>query len=310
MERALAEVMLEKVVGLRILGKSPVGAYWRLNEWIWDRLPPSMTRFRAIRSYGRFLHSLVRLQDRHMGIGTYFLRNRPELELIRQLAIRRGRDRPVRIAVLGSSNGAEVYSIAWTIRSAWPDLRLDLQAVDISAAVLEAAREGSYPDGFSGLVKEFIFRFMSTSEMREMFDGEGETLRIKPWLKEGISWHLGDAADPRTTDVLGLQDIVVANRFLCHMRPPDAERCLRGVARLVAPDGFLFVSGVDLDVRTKVATELGWKPWPEWMEEIHEGDSSLRTGWPCKYWGLEPIDKRRPDWKIRYTSVFQLQGVS
>jgi chemotaxis methyl-accepting protein methylase len=305
------EAMLEKVAGLRILGKSPVGAYWRLNEWIWDRLPPSMTGFHPITSYGRFLHSLVRFQDRYMGIGTFFLRNRPELELIRQLAIHGDRDRPVRIAVLGSSNGAEVYSIAWTIRSARPDLRLDLHAVDVSAEVLDVAREGSYPGGVSGgQVKDFLFRFMTASEMRQMFDDEGETLRIKPWLKEGISWHLGDAADPRTADVLGLQDIVVANRFLCHMRPPDAERCLRGIARLVDPGGFLFVSGVDLDVRTKVAMEQGWKPWQVRIEEIHEGDSSLRNGWPCKYWGLEPIDKRRADWKIRYASVFQLQGVS
>jgi hypothetical protein len=33
--------------------------------------------------------------------------------------------------------------------------------------------------------------------------------------------------------LLGLQDIVIANRFLCHMEPRDAERCLRNIARLV-----------------------------------------------------------------------------
>jgi SAM-dependent methyltransferase len=102
------------------------------------------------------------------------------------------------------------------------------------------------------------------------------------------------------------QDIVVANRFLCHMAPPDAERCLRSIARLVAPGGHLFVSGIDLDVRTKVATELGWKPVPDLLEGIHDGDGSLRADWPCKYWGLEPLDKGRPDWAIRYASAFQV----
>jgi len=34
-------------------------------------------------------------------------------------------------------------------------------------------------------------------------------------------------------------------------------------------------------------------------------DTSLREDWPCKYCGLEPLDKRRRDWPIRYAS-FQL----
>ncbi len=125
-------------------------------------------------------------------------------------------------------------------------------------------------------------------------------------IKEGITWHLGDAGDPQMVDALGPQDIVVANRFLCHMAPPDAERCLRNIARLVVPGGYLFVSGIDLDVRTKVANDLGWKPLRELMEDIHDGDPSLTVVWPCKYWGLEPLNRRKRDWEVRYASVFQL----
>ena len=40
--------------------------------------------------------------------------------------------------------------------------------------------------------------------------------------------------------------------------------------------------------------------------EIHEGDASLRRDWPLEYWGLEPFDLTRGDWKYRYASVFQL----
>jgi hypothetical protein len=90
------------------------------------------------------------------------------------------------------------------------------------------------------------------------------------------------------------------------MAPREAERCLRSLAPLVAPGGHLFVSGVDLEVRTKVARDLGWQPVQDLLEDIHEGDRSLRNDWPCKYWGLEPLDKRRPDWPIRYASAFQI----
>jgi len=53
---------------------------------------------------------------------------------------------------------------------------------------------------------------------------------------------------------------MVANWFLCHMHPEEAEECLRNLARLVKPGGYLFVSGVDLSVRSKVARDLGERP--------------------------------------------------
>jgi chemotaxis protein methyltransferase CheR len=302
----MVETVLARMASLRILGRSPVGAYLRLNEWVWDRLPRSVRTRRPVHSFGHLVHSLVRLQDRRMYLGTFFLRNRPELELIGRLSTSKGKDRAVKIAILGPSNGAEVYSIAWAIRSAHPEVDLRMEAVDISAEVVEAAQNGVYRAGRSELVDEPIFDRMTAKEMEEMFDRDGDWLRVKPWIKEGIVWRVGDAADPGLAAALGPQDIVVANRFLCHMRPLEAEQCLRNLARLVAPGGHLFVSGVDLDVRTKVAAALGWTPVPDLLEEIHEGDPSLRASWPHRYWGLEPIDKGRPDWKIRYASVFQL----
>jgi SAM-dependent methyltransferase len=305
--QTMAEPVRGKMAELRILGKSPLGAYLRMNEWVWDRLPRSVTALRPLRWYGDRVHSLVRLQaDRHMYLGTFFLRNRPELELIRRLADLEGKRHPVKIAVLGASNGAEVYSIAWAIRSAQSDFKFGIEAVDLSAEVLEFARRGVYSAGVSELVNEPVFERMTAGEVAEMFDREGDRFRIKSWIKEGIAWHVGDAGDPRIVEALGPQHIVVANRFLCHMRPPDAERCLRNIARLVVPGGALFVSGVDLDVRTKVANDLGWRPLPDLLEDIHEGDSSLRLSWPCRYWGLEPIDRSRTDWRTRYASAFQL----
>ncbi len=90
------------------------------------------------------------------------------------------------------------------------------------------------------------------------------------------------------------------------MDSAEAERTLRNIARLVGPRGYLFVSGIDLEVRTKVASDLGWEPVEELLEEIHEGDPCMRDQWPCHYGGLEPLDKRRQDWKLRYASAFRL----
>jgi hypothetical protein len=75
---------------------------------------------------------------------------------------------------------------------------------------------------------------------------------------------------------------------------------------LISPDGYLFVSGIDLNIRTKVAADLGWKPLKELLEQIHEGDICMKTFWPCHYAGLEPLNKRRQDWTLRYAAAFQL----
>src|SRR6266852_8134855 len=172
----VAETMAVRMARLRILGKSPLGVYLRLNEWIWNHLPRSLTALRPLTFYGRLMHSLVRLQaGRQMYLGTLFLRNRAELELIRRFAILRSKaGQAVKIAVLGSSNGAEVYSIAWAVRSARPDSKLIMEAVDISAEVLKFAQRGVYTPGVSELVNEPVLERMTAGEMEEMFDREGD----------------------------------------------------------------------------------------------------------------------------------------
>ncbi len=298
--------ILERIARSRLLGKSPFGAYLRLNDSIWKRLPRWLTNLRPVVAYGRWMHALVCLQgDRKQYLGTFFFRNRPELELIRRLTDPIAHERPVRMAVLGCSNGAEVYSIAWSIRSG-RDLKVFIHAVDISPEVLGIARAGRYSPAVSELVREPVFERMTASEMEGMFERRGEELQVRSWLQEGIAWHLGDVRDPRMHEDLGRQDVVVANGFLCHMEPPEAEGCLRNIARLVDPGGFLVVSAIDLAVRTKVARDLGWRPLRDLMQQIHDGDASLRRSWPWKYWGLEPFDARRADWEVRYASAFQL----
>ena len=152
-----------------------------------------------------------------------------------------------------------------------------------------------------------IFEGLTETERAEMFEWEGDEARIKSWLRNGVTWQIGDASDPKLITNLGPQDLVIANNFLCHMPASSARSCLRNLAQLVSHDGYLFVTGVDLDVRTRVALELGWEPIPELRAEIHDGDPWVRSDWPRRWWGLEPLDQRRPDWETRYTAVFRIK---
>lgn len=298
---------LSCLVRFRLFGKSPVSAYLRINQLLWERLPRAVTAMIPMRPYGNFLHKLVRLQaTRNQALNTFFLRNRPQLQFIQRLAERQTGTAPFRVAVLGCSIGAEAYSIAWTIRRGRSDLALALHAVDIAAEAVVVARRGVYPVVGSNLPDDNIFERMSKAEFEEVFDREGDAFRIKPWIRQGIEWLVTDVRDPAARDALGLYDLVVANNFLCHMDASSAEACLRNIADLVRPNGYLIVSGIDLDVRTKVASESKWRPVDELLEEIHEGDPILRACWPFQYAGLEPLNKTRRDWKQRYAAAFQV----
>jgi chemotaxis methyl-accepting protein methylase len=297
-------------------------SYLFLVRGFWKHLPASFRLLPPGQLCGSHLHTLVRRYAvRGQSFGTFFLRNRPELELMRALANQHTRGDRLAIAVLACSKGAEVYSIVWVIRSARPDLKLDVRALDMSRDILAFAEQAVYSSAANhdGVPARHdvatttwqdqiasMFERLTDEEIGQLFEVEGNRLSVKPWLKEGISWVHGDAGDPAVIDVLGPQDVVVANRFLCHMEPATAERCLRNIARLVKPGGYLFVSGIDLDVRTRVARDMGWTPITHRIRDIHDGDRSLRQGWPLQYWGLEPLRDDLSDWTIRYASVFQV----
>ena len=299
-------------------------AYLNQLVRLWNHLPEPFRLSLVGRAFGSHVHFVVQANaDRRQYFGTFFLRNRAELELMSRLMDHKSHGEELKISVLACSKGAEVYSIMWALRSARPDLKIRMHAVDISSEILEFAEKGIY-SRFSGVHQEPlndqksvewntakdqnapIFERMTEEELRAMGDLAGDLVSIRSSIKKGITWIQGDAASHELAAVIGLQDLVVANRFLCHMMPVDAEKCLRNLVRLVKPGGYLFISGIDLEVRLKVAADLGWKPVTELMKEIHEGDTSLAKGWPLEYWGLEPFSAERTDWKMRYASVFQI----
>jgi chemotaxis methyl-accepting protein methylase len=301
--------------------------------WVWKQLPVSLTSWRPVRACGAQLHRFIQLRaTRNQSVGTFFFRNRPELELLIRLLDQKGWGANLDVTVLASSKGAEVYSISYAIRCSRPDLNLHLHALDIDKDVLNFAEAGTYSinNPYSSRTrsstclvelgddvarntfrdqKTSIVEPMSSEEIKAMFECTGGLLKVKPAFRKGITWELGDARHPNLVEVVGLQDFVFANRFLCHMQSEEAEACLYNIARLVKPGGYLFVSGVDVDIRSKVARELGWRPVTELIRQIHEGDPSLRRDWPLQYWGLEPFDQNRADWRLRYASVFQLGGM-
>src|SRR5262249_33273783 len=156
---------------------------------------------------------------------------RPELELIRRLVDRKKMGETLSVTVLGCGTGAETYSIAWKIRSARPDLRLVLNAVDVSKPAVEFAKRGVYSLKASEWNCPGVFKCMTAAEKNEFFDRDSEIMTVKPWIRENINWQVEDTGYSAAPELLGPHDVVVANNFLCHMEASQADRCLRNIAR-------------------------------------------------------------------------------
>ena len=130
--------------------------YLLANIWIWNHLPDSFTRSDLGSAYGAHLHRLIQLRSaRTQNIGTFFFRNRPELELLTRLVGSKRQGSTIHLTILGCSKGAEVYSFLYSIRTARPDLDLRLYALDIDprrSGVCEGGylfpQESSYPRDF------------------------------------------------------------------------------------------------------------------------------------------------------------------
>lgn len=279
--------------------------FLQANERLWPLLPRQAREQQMVRRYGRWLHSMVLLRDgdhRTQSLWTCFLRNRAELNYIGRLASAVPNGCTFRVAVLGCSTGAEAFSTVWAMRKANPNISLVVHASDIDAGAIKAAEAAIYRSDareLSGL---------SDAEREELFEPAGDGWRVRTQWREPISWHVLDARQSGLAEWAGQHDLVLANRFLCHMSPAAARQCLRNVIDLVKPDGLLNVSGVDLGVRSAVTSQAGLTPVADTAEELHNGDPSILKCWPFNYYGLEPLDKSIPDWQRRYSVSYRKRG--
>jgi SAM-dependent methyltransferase len=152
---------------------------------------------------------------------------------------------------------------------------------------------------------------LSPETIEELFDTNRGTFRIKPCLADGIRWLVADARDPNLIDLMGVQDVLLANNFLVHMKPAAAAECMTCLLRLVRPGGLFVCRGVDLSVRESVARRSGLEPITDEIQQIHDADPLIDApkDWPWKYWGLEPMDLTRRDWPTRYAAIFRVPRI-
>ena len=194
----------------------------RARQVLWTWLSSHHPDAPLTRAYGRLLHRRNRrLQVRHPeGLFTFFVRNPAQFAVLHDIALEWPPAMPMRLAAIGCSTGAELYSALWTIRSARPGLRVVGTGVDISDEALAAAQRARYPLTCREL------RRLTPADIDELvhgglFDRDVDALVVRPSVTCGSRWVQADAIGSSLADQLGLQDVVFVNNILCHYR--DAE---------------------------------------------------------------------------------------
>jgi len=204
----------------------------------------------------------------------------------------------LRIAVVGCSIGAEVYTIASTIKKNFPQLDWQIEASDIEAAVLEKARAGRYS-------KDEVYSHDLIHEefIQETFEAENGNYTIRESIAKAVTFKVADIFSLDLARTIPPADVVFAQNFLFHMHPAQAHEAFDCIARLLKPKSALFIDGIDLPVKVRAAKRNGLVPLDYKIKEIHNENLRL-GGWPWNYWGLEPISQKRHDWRWRYATIF------
>lgn len=213
------------------------------------------------------------------------------------------RGRALRIISLGCSNGSEAFSIASFLHHAHPELDFEVLGTDIAEEALVQAQSGEFSRdeiyNHELVTEEFVAQTFWT-------DPESpDTFRVKPELRERISFLNQSTLDPQIAEKLGCADVVFAQNTLFNMDPKTAQQMFASAVSLLQPHGFLFVDGADLHQRAQLTRRFGLTPLNYRVREIHEEVMHIRAkGWPNIYWGIEPFWAARSDRERRYATIF------
>ncbi|MGW8390440.1 CheR family methyltransferase [Pseudoduganella sp. HUAS MS19] len=168
---------------------------------------------------------------------TYFFREARHFEDLRSvLKERRQAGVPFRVWSAACSTGEEAYSVAMVLADLLPPQGWEVLASDISARVLETARQGHYPMARAAHVPpEYLRRFCLKG-----IDVEDGTLLMSRVLREWVEFaqlNLNAARLPP----LGKFDVIFLRNVLIYFDAETKRRVARRVLDYLRPGGYLYI---------------------------------------------------------------------
>jgi chemotaxis protein methyltransferase WspC len=178
----------------------------------------------------------------------------------------------VRILSVPCAGGQEPYSIAITLRDAGlsPD-RFHIDAVDISARLLEIARCGVYSAN--------AFRGAEQGRWERHFHRHPRGYEIDPAIRSTVRFIQGNLLDPALLADSSPYDVVFCRNLLIYLGRSARAVVLATLDRLLADDGMLFIGHADrlevpgLPARFATVGEPGCFTYRKAEQTAHHGSS-------------------------------------
>ena len=160
-------------------------------------------------------------------------------KLVPELVQARAQQRSLRIWCAAASTGQEPYSIAMTLRDAFPQLAswdVKILGTDLNAAVLARAREGKYRqlEVNRGLPAPLLIKY---------FERQGAEWQLKPLIRDMVTFQELNLLDAWSS--VGEHDIVFMRNVLIYFDVETKRRILGRLRRTLRKDGFLVLGGAE-----------------------------------------------------------------
>jgi len=157
-----------------------------------------------------------------------------------ELVKSRAATRKVRVWSAASSSGQEAYSLAITMQENLPPgWTYDIFGSDISTVMVKRATAGEFS-------QVEINRGLPVTQLVQYFERAGAHWRIAPALRRNVEFRLMNL----TTPLPAMQpfDVIFLRNVLIYFDVATKKTVLRNVARLLRPDGWLFLGAAETTI--------------------------------------------------------------
>ncbi len=175
---------------------------------------------------------------------TYFFRNQPQLDaliktIIPEIVEKQGKNNKTKIKIwsAASSSGEEAYSIAISIADLlaprYPNLEYEIVGTDISYAVIETAKQGTY--------KEYAIRNTPAYYLRKYFTVSGNSYQINQEIKKYVSFKLLNLYDIAGMRSMFNFDVIFCANVLIYFDMNSKIKVVNQLYNSLNKGGYLFI---------------------------------------------------------------------
>ncbi|MBN1485080.1 MAG: tetratricopeptide repeat protein [Chloroflexia bacterium] len=177
---------------------------------------------------------------------TYFFRNRPQFEALRQrilpelIQLKRSQGQYLRIWSAGCATGEEPYSIAMLLRELLPDLsawNVTILATDINREALSQAQKGRYGN--------WSFREKGWEQFQQRyFSREHKHWELAPVVREMVSFaylNLVEDTYPSLANNTVAFDLIICRNVTIYFTPEITQRVVEQLYEALVKGGWLIV---------------------------------------------------------------------